>query len=117
MSLRREVSGKLPVVVDLSVEDNRHGLVFVVHRLMASWEVDDAEASHCEANRPVHEITLVVRASMGERIVHPLQERLADPGGAVQMKDAGYAAHRGVDRRFVRKYRSYGLECSFLTAM
>ena len=45
-----EVAPQLAVVVDLAVEDDPDGAVLVGDRLMAAFEVDDAEPAHRQAN-------------------------------------------------------------------
>ncbi len=58
------------VVVDLPVEDNLKGFVFIVDRLLAGLEIDDAEPSHAEAHASVEKEPLVVGAAVSNGVAH-----------------------------------------------
>ena len=60
----------LAEVVDLAVEHDRDGAVFIAERLMAAFEVDDGEPPMAEANRALDEQTLAVGTAMDHDVAH-----------------------------------------------
>src|SRR3989442_3152380 len=90
-----ETGAQLLVVVDLPVEDDHLGTVFVVDRLPTAAQVDDAEASHPETSGPSHVQPLVVRPTMLERAAHAAHQRLRHRALPVPVHDACDAAHVG----------------------
>src|SRR6185369_6305777 len=69
-----ELGRQLPIVVDFAVEDRPDAAVLAAHRLMARRQIDDLEPAHRERGRALEEESLVVRTSVREPIVHPLQD-------------------------------------------
>jgi hypothetical protein len=65
-----EIAPQLLVVVDLAVEDDPDGPVFVRDRLGAVIEIDDAEAPHADRHAVADVHTLIVRASMRHDAAH-----------------------------------------------
>ena len=65
-----ELGAQLLEVVDFAVEDDPDRLVGIGHRLMAAGEIDDRQPPEAEADRTLHEVALVIRAAMGDRISH-----------------------------------------------
>jgi len=55
---------ELPVVVDFSVEDGEDGAVLVADWLIASLQIDDAEAAHPQRQISVEICTRAVGATM-----------------------------------------------------
>src|SRR5579864_1100639 len=55
---------KIAVIVDLAVEGYPDSLVLIRKRLVASGQVDDAEAAIAEAELPVKMKTFIVRAAV-----------------------------------------------------
>src|SRR5262245_11639243 len=43
MTSRKQISCKVPVVIDLPIEYDDHRIIFVEHRLFAATEIDDAQ--------------------------------------------------------------------------
>src|SRR5436853_385121 len=92
--LRRE----LPIVVNLPVEDDPDGLVFVRHRLVAGFEIDDAEARHPDTEWAVAMNSAPIRSSVDEDLTHSLQRLPADGPARVNLDDSEDPAH-GLDAR------------------
>ena len=67
---RLQLPPQLEVVVDLAVEDEVAGVVFVVQGLLAARHVDDREAAEGEPGLAVEGEGGVVRAAVGERAPH-----------------------------------------------
>src|SRR6266508_797058 len=88
-----EAGAQLLVVVDLAVEDDHLGSVFVEDRLPAAAQVDDAEATHPETDGPVHVQPLVIRPTMPERGAHAAHQRLRHGSFPIVVHDACDAAH------------------------
>src|SRR5262249_2492949 len=70
-----QLSAQFAVVVDLAVEDDPHRARFVVNRLAASREIDDAEAAHAEADAGLDVDTLVVWTAVSYDVAHAMDER------------------------------------------
>ena len=69
-----EHAAQLDVVEDLAVVGDPDGLVFVVDRLRAAREVDDAEARVAEAETGLEMEARAVRSTMPQRRHHALQQ-------------------------------------------
>src|SRR4029453_13746589 len=89
-----EISSQRFEVVDLPVRHNPHGLVFVVERLMAGYEVDDTQAPRSEANRPLEINALIIGAAVGHSVAHAKQYFLIDRPAGLEIQDARYRTHR-----------------------
>jgi hypothetical protein len=61
---------ELRKIVDLAVENDPNGLVFVGKRLPSSIDVDNAETTVAEPDSGVKIVSFVVRAPMRKRGVH-----------------------------------------------
>ena len=76
-----QLPAKLGMIVDLAVEDDSIALVGTEDRLMAAHDVDDAEATHSEAEVAVREVARIVGAAMANSVAgghqRPLRHRLA----------------------------------------
>src|SRR6266850_244254 len=61
MAARNQIRRKIGEVVDLAVEDNYNGTVFIENRLLSAAEIDNAQAAMPQADVVLDEVTLVVR--------------------------------------------------------
>src|SRR6516162_3984427 len=98
-----ELPAQLAIVVNLAVEDDPHGPILVVDRLVACGQVNDAQPAHPYAAALADERPLIVRTTMRDRSAHPGDERLPvldgqAPRGVRRFYEAGDAAH-GVQLR------------------
>src|SRR5438445_8947575 len=59
-------------VVNLAVEDDPHGSVFIRNGLMTGMQIDDAQASHAHSDMRRDKETLVVRPTVHEGRAHTL---------------------------------------------
>src|SRR5690349_4577317 len=88
-----EVIPQFRKVVDLAVENNPDGLVFVMNGLMTTGKIDDAETAHAEAGASTRSNAFVVGATVDNRGAHP-----TDCGGIYDFiwaaNQACYPAHR-----------------------
>src|SRR5258707_4526 len=90
-----ELLAEILEVVDLTVEDDADGAVFVVDRLIAAGDVDDGQAAHAQADIVRPEETFAVGTAVQQPVVHRLQRGAIGAQGA---QHAGDAAHRYGDR-------------------
>jgi hypothetical protein len=74
MPARLQLLGKLGVVVDLTIENDPDGTVLVADWLMAVSQINDAEATHSDADIPGNENAGVVGAAMSDLIIHSLNQ-------------------------------------------
>src|SRR6476469_6143841 len=70
VAARDKVLPEFLVVVDLAVKDHPDRPIFIRDRLMASAEIDDAEASHTYATRAVGVDAFIVRAAVPDEVGH-----------------------------------------------
>src|SRR2546426_9691432 len=73
MTARAEIGGQLPVVVDLAVEHDPDGAIFVADRLVARLQVDDAQAAHPQTRTGPQIKALVVRTTVHQGRAHGAQ--------------------------------------------
>src|SRR5690606_5830159 len=100
--------GRLAVVVDLAVEDERHAAVLVRHRLPAAGEVDDRQAVHAHHDRPLGEGAAVVGPAVDDGVEHrgqglrrgrPIERVVArDPAHLYAAPSASRTGVRGAER-------------------
>jgi len=91
MTLFSESISECFIVIDLAVEDDCDGIVFVENRLSAGIEADNAEASMSEPHGTIDVDSRFIRASMEETIVDFPERRLA--GGARRTVQTRYTTH------------------------
>src|SRR5256885_9788478 len=88
-----EAAAQVLVVVDLPVEDDDLGAVFVEDRLPAAAQIDDAEPAHAEPD-PVADVDpLVIRAAMLHRGAHAAYQCLRHRPLPLPVHDSCDAAH------------------------
>src|SRR5262249_8211455 len=87
-----------PEVVDLAVEHDPDGAIFVVDRLMARREVDDAQPAHTQGDWAIDQESVVIRAAMTDGVAHASNE-IEPLGGAagrpLPAYEPGERAHGG----------------------
>src|SRR6516165_11428909 len=81
MTAALEFTPKLRKVINLSVVDNADGLVFIENRLMASSEVDDAQAPHSKPGTVSYENAFVIGPAMDNAVAHPTYRGSIYSGG------------------------------------
>ena len=82
MTAALQIAADVGVVVDLAIEDDPDGTVFVRRRLLTGAQIDDAEAAMSECGVGVKVQAGLVRAAVDEDLSHPDRARLgiaADP--------------------------------------
>src|SRR5437660_9134449 len=80
-------------IVNLSVENDPHGTVFVMDRLVATSDVDDAEAPHAQPHPTLGVYSLVVRAPVDNRSAHFMHSCRIYWCLVIIRDDSSYAAH------------------------
>ena len=88
-----ELLVQLLVVVNLAVEHDADRAVLVEDRLLAAFEVDDAEPAHAERDAVVDVDALFVGTAVHHHAAHRA-DLVLDDGLIVPADDSGYAAHR-----------------------
>src|SRR5438093_9717650 len=48
MTLEQKMSGKLAVVVNLTIKDYPNGAIFIAHRLVTCFQIYDGQTAHAE---------------------------------------------------------------------
>src|SRR5881275_3181542 len=100
VAARDQTAPQLRVVVDLPVEHDHRRPILVEDRLVTAREVDDAEATHAQADGTVYVDALVVGAPMPDGVAHLPNHGRGDGMSRVAMDDADDAAHepRGIEQ-------------------
>ena len=78
MALRGELLPQLAIVVDLAVEHDGDGAVFVVDRLISRLKVDHSETLDTEPDGTVQMRSTRVRPAMLEQMAHTLERPALD---------------------------------------
>ena len=89
----RQVRAQLAIVVDLAVEDDDLGAVLVRDRLAPSFQVDDAQPAHAEADLPRDEKSFVVGPTVANGPAHRPDHSRLDGLLQIAVNDAYDAAH------------------------
>src|SRR5271165_2057528 len=93
MAVVFELGAEFEEVVNLAVENDPGATVFVEDRLMASREVDDAEAAHAEASAIGDVDSLIVGAAIHDLFAHVVHERLSNVALASCAHHPGDSTH------------------------
>ena len=80
------------MVVDLAVENNPHGPIFVAEGLVSGGKIDDAKAPHADPDATGAIYPVVVRSAMDYGGAHPPQNLRLNLV-ASEMQDPNDAAH------------------------
>ena len=99
MPLRFELGLHFGIVEELAVEDGDDGAVFVVDRLLAVREADDAEPAIGEPDAGLFEIAVLIGPAMDDGVGHARQGAGRNGAGAGEIDDACDAAHEGSTSR------------------
>jgi hypothetical protein len=83
---------QLAVVVNLAVVNDPGRCVGIVNWLLPAFKVDNCEAAHGQTHAVVEVIPVLVRTTMTDCVVHPLQQFPVDLS-AVAANDACYPTH------------------------
>src|SRR5580704_14589652 len=87
-----QFSAQFEIVIDFSVEDRPHRVVFIVDGLLATGNIDDAQPAHAQTNRAPNIQTFIVRSAVHNRLAHAVYVRGFDRF-PVSAYDARYPAH------------------------
>src|SRR5260370_38103383 len=93
MPLRQKFRRELAVVIDLTIEDDPEGSVFVGQRLVAGLQVDDAQTTHPDAETAVRVKPAAIRPATGQHLSHSEQALTVRWPRPVAAEDAEDAAH------------------------
>jgi hypothetical protein len=93
VALRLELFAQLDEVIDLAVEDDLHGAVFVLDRLRSAGQVDDAESAVPQPDPVGHEASVAVGAAVAHGSRHAV-EQISIGAPPVSVKDSGNTAHQ-----------------------
>jgi hypothetical protein len=93
MAAAFELGAKVEEVVDLAVVNDLGAAVFVEDGLMASGEVDDAEAAHAETGAVGDVESLIVGAAVDDLLAHVVHESFGDVALASCAHYSGDSTH------------------------
>src|SRR5689334_21328936 len=74
MTLFDKVCIELGKVVRLTVKDDPQGLIFIGNRLVATFHIDDGEASHAQADAWFRVKAIAIRPTMENGLRHLIEE-------------------------------------------
>src|SRR5579864_7899152 len=90
MPLPGKLRHQLGIVVDLAVEHNDGGFIFIEDRLLPAAQINDAQTAMAQADIPIEKISVVIRATMRQRSRHAPQDAFADMIISVEVHNAAY---------------------------
>jgi hypothetical protein len=89
-----KLGAQLMKIINLAVENDDDGFVFVADRLLAAGDVDDGKARDSEANRAFEIIAIAIRPAVADRGVEPPQEISVDILRRVESELTADTAHK-----------------------
>src|SRR5215469_66032 len=93
MPLRLQAETQFRVVIDFAVKDNPDIPIFVGHRLLARFDIDDAQPPHRKSDVLFHEKPLIIGAAMHDVAIHASQNVGLDAPVAVYKEDSADSTH------------------------
>ena len=94
MTLRLKAGSQLRMVVDLAVENDPDILIFIRQRLMTTLDVNNAEASHGQADVLFHEKPFIIRPAMHDAAVHAGEDVPFDVPVTIRKENAADSTHK-----------------------
>jgi hypothetical protein len=94
VALRFEIGAQGGIVIDLPVVNDPNVAGFVGKRLVASFDVDDAQSPHRQTDILFDKIALVVGTAMQDSAIHRRQRIAAYMPVSISKKDSTDSAHR-----------------------
>ena len=88
-----EFGHQLAVVVDLTVEDNAHGTVFIEQGLLAGGQVDDGKAPMSQRQTGLQVHIVLIRPAVGLDIVDARNQITRVGARTLRIEKTGYATH------------------------
>jgi len=74
MTATLQILPQLGVVIDLAIKHHPNAAVFIGNRLMAAGKIDNAETAKTKTNTRPDIDALVVRTTVNNGLVHPVDE-------------------------------------------
>jgi hypothetical protein len=105
-----QIFPQLDVVVNLTVEHNPDGAIFIAQRLMAGGEVNDAKPPHPNANPSLCEDSIVIGAAVGHDVAHAADNSGVGPRIFAEFEHTRDPAHENYSRLLPRSLRRYSTE-------
>jgi hypothetical protein len=93
VSLPLQFGAQFQIVENFTIEDDLDAFVFVVYRLIASCQIDNAESGMGQAYRTLAIVSVAVRATVMNRMYHALEFSSGGGNAATEIDDACYATH------------------------
>jgi hypothetical protein len=93
VATRLEIFSQILVVINFTVEDDPNVFVFIAKRLMASLNVDDAEAAHRQPHVLFDKEAIIVRPAVDDLLIHSGEQVTIHTPGSLGMKDTADSTH------------------------
>lgn len=81
------------MVIDLTIENDPDGLVFVRDRLVTGGEVDDAKAAHADADLTIMVDALVIRTAVRDYVAHLAKDGAVGANPVAKLIYSCYSTH------------------------
>jgi len=91
---REQLFAERAVIIDLAIEDEGNGFVFVEDRLLAARDINDGKPSVSEPDARPEEEAFTVRSTMRDGARHRSNGLAIDSGYSVERKDPCNATHQ-----------------------
>src|ERR1019366_3122074 len=70
MTTGLEIFPQIFVVINLTIEDDPNAPVFIAQWLMTGFDVDDAQAAHCQPDVLLDKKAVIIRTPVNDLLVH-----------------------------------------------
>jgi hypothetical protein len=87
------------VVIDFSIEDNQHALIFVKHWLLTARQINNGEAAHPQGNPIACPDTLVIWTPVPDDLTHLVDKLPGIIAAALSINESGYPTHSALSFR------------------
>jgi hypothetical protein len=93
MASRNQLFAQSRMIVNLTVEYNPNGAVFIANGLMTSGDVDNTQAPHTDSNAALGVHALVVGAAVDHRGAHSPEDAFIHPHVPISFDYTSNSAH------------------------
>jgi hypothetical protein len=88
-----ELLTEFQMIIDLTIEDKRGGIILIRDWLMARLHINDAQTTHCHADITRNKETGVIGPPMNDLAVHFLENAALGCPAAIKVENATDSAH------------------------
>ena len=87
------IGGEIGIVVDLAVEHDCNGAIFIEDRLLSAAEIDDAETAMAQTGVSIDKVTVIIWTAVRLSRSHAFDQLPVDVVSYVEIDDPANPAH------------------------